>query len=293
MKFKNSNSEKVFFNEVRVGSMPGVQKVGPRIYAWKIENGVGKYIMDNFVRGDSSLVTMSLNDYMITYFPLKCPPKSHPVFKKLKKVLTDFWTVTKGYHGDLHFDNIAVVMDKDVIKRIMIFDYGSHKKFKASVNKSLCFEDYIRVIEKEFFESTMKQEGNVAMYYPPGTQIKLYEPKTGQLRRSNVNMIRGHNYRGVAIANSSFNQSAMTKLAPTRNVIRQIQNRSPGKSREDIVNMLRKQTAKNPNVHRQYFMTKENWNKMLKPKSFANRLKNIKNEAANIRRILENIKKVK
>jgi hypothetical protein len=95
MEFYASNASdnlKIFLNEVRVGGIPGIEKVGPRIYAWRItrnskgDAAIGQYIMDSFTQGNKSVVSSSLHEYARNVLKV-CPDKSHPVVKLLKETL--------------------------------------------------------------------------------------------------------------------------------------------------------------------------------------------------------------
>ena len=266
MKVDTPSLKKIFYNELRVGSTPGISKVGPRIYAWRIKGGYGEYIMDNFVRGDRSLTVTTFHEYMWKHFAKKCPPKSHVVWGRLRTLLKNFWVVTKGYHGDLHTNNIVVLTKPDgSIERMMIFDYGSHKKFKASVNTTMCFDDLVMLIQAEFQRSNLKSEYELNQL-PNGTGIKMYEPKTGQPRRGNVPMLMGINYLGKPIRYNSqtYNDTPMTRMRTgPRNLIAEVQSRKPGKSREQIREILATFAKNTPNAHRKYFMSRANFNKVL------------------------------
>ena len=261
MRIHDASSKKIFFNEIRVGSMPGIQKVGPRIYAWRIKDGYGEYIMDNFVRGNRGLTVSSLYQYMVKHYYKKCPPKSNPIWGRLRTLLKNFWIITKGYHGDLHMSNIAVIQKGDSIERLVIFDYGAHKKFKASVNKSMCFDDLVTLVQSEFHRSNQKSTYELDRF-PHNTEIKLYEPKTGQPRRSNASMMSGVNWMGFPIRNNSFHKSPMVHMRTRpRNIIGEIQHRRPEKTRNNILELVRKVKQTNQKLHRKYFMSQANLNK--------------------------------
>jgi hypothetical protein len=161
MAFKNTKMDylKVFLNEVRVGSSPGIEKAGPKIHAWRVHrNSVGtiksaEYIMDDYEAGLArSEKAMKMSAYMKRFRGGACPLKGDPIFQKLKSTMETFWRVTKGYHGDLHTNNLAVVVDvfTNEPKRVIVFDYGAHRPFKNPPPDSACFKDYISLINKEF-----------------------------------------------------------------------------------------------------------------------------------------------
>ena len=202
MKFDHEKNEsdnlKIFLNEVKVGSSPGIEKVGPRIYMWMIrrdKNGYatsGEYVMDSFTKGHDNLVYTSLKNYTKKVFGATCPAPNHPLLKMLKSTLTNFWKVTKGYHGDLHTENIAVVLDpKNILvpKRVIIFDYGSHKAFKVPVSDTMCFEDFIQIIDSQW-KNTVKKYGDRVEQYPEDSSVNVVYPERSQPRRPNSQLLR-------------------------------------------------------------------------------------------------------
>lgn len=209
---------KVFFNEIRVGSNPAIAEVGPRIYAWRLirdQKGtatIGQYIMDSFTKGDKDLETISLH---MMYRSL-CPPPSDPIYAMLRKTIEKFWKITKGYHGDLHLGNVVALRNiktKNIVK-ILIFDYGAHKKFKAPTNNTTCFDDFIHIINKEFFNRLGKPKVNVG-YYPNHTKLQTMYPERSQPRRSNVQMLKGYSISGEILPRH-FSTSMMTSMRSPR-----------------------------------------------------------------------------
>jgi hypothetical protein len=205
---------KIFLNEIRVGSIPGIQKVGPKIYAWRIhrnESGdakSGEYIMDNFNIVPEGYTTVPFDKYVRDVlgnretFRLKI--LENIFYKKFKYFLREFWRITKGYHGDLGIQNIAIVYNKTtrLVKKFIFFDYGSHKKFKTVTNNSKTFENFVNIINREFKNRYRKTrglnqtnryyKGNVPPYYPPGSKIPVSYGKLGQPRRPNTDMLRAY-----------------------------------------------------------------------------------------------------
>jgi hypothetical protein len=192
-----SDNLKIFLNEIRVGGTPGIEKVGPRIYAWRILRDYsgtavrGEYIMDSFTRGNKSVESMSLRDYVRKTIKT-CPAPNHPLFIMLKKTLKDFYVITQGYHGDLHAGNIAVVYDPTnfALKRVIIFDYGSHKKFKSRVNSTMCLERIFNTINTEFTNSSKKYSGNKIGTWPSGSSVTVLYRNRGQPIRSNTQIMK-------------------------------------------------------------------------------------------------------
>jgi hypothetical protein len=227
MKFNQSGNTKIkiFLNEIRVGSTPGIKKVGPKIYAWRLHldsSGKavsGEYIMDDFRIAPRGYKVVSFNEYVrLPLLVLKDGAKTtlraapqrlrNFFYLKLKYYLTEFWRITKGYHGDLHLGNIAVMYKESTgkVQRFIIFDYGAHKKFKTSIN-NLKFEQLTNIIDKEFKNRYTKTQSNE--YYPPGSGIRLSRSMQGQPRRPNTDMLRSYAYTGV-IAPGANLMSRMT-----------------------------------------------------------------------------------
>jgi hypothetical protein len=206
---------KSFFTEVRIGSLKGIEKVGPRIYAWKLtrdKNGKathGSYIMDSF---DSLTPPGCTFDNLYFYIKWRLRNKgsnnernnvnfegqfkfnnqkithSHILVEKLREALLTFWKVTKGYHGDLP-GNIGVIHSTarpSEIKRIVIFDYAAHKVFKSSRLPNT-FKNFIELINKEgknTQQKVRKNKLNIWMGAP------LIAPRHRQAYRSNTNVLR-------------------------------------------------------------------------------------------------------
>jgi hypothetical protein len=193
----NTNSDllKIFLNEIRVGSLPGVF---PRIYAWKVNRDAsgmiqsGEYIMDDFTVAPVGHKVFLVPDYLKKVLHGACPAQGHPIYAKIKEAVLKFWRLTKGYHGDLHLGNMAVMVNKRTGEpvKVIIFDYGSHKKFKANTSNSTCFEDFLRIIDKEYSNRYAKKTLNSRGYHPSMTRIRVAYPKRGQPLRPNTNLLR-------------------------------------------------------------------------------------------------------
>jgi hypothetical protein len=225
MKFNQSSDQKIFLNEIRVGSTPGIKKVGPKIYAWRIQHNSsgkalsGEYIMDDFRIAPRGYKVVSFDDYVsLPLLVLKGGVKTRLVnaprrlknffYLKLRYYLTEFWRITKGYHGDLHFGNIAVMYKESTgkVQRFVIFDYGAHKRFKTPIHRLTTFEQLTNIINKEFKNRYMKTTGQNNKstyphtgneYFPPGSRVRLSRGRQGQPRRPNTNMLRTFTYTHV------------------------------------------------------------------------------------------------
>lgn len=199
----NNDLTKIFLNEIRVGTTHNIQRVGPRIYSWRItkaagagKNGgdvwLGQYIMDNVLRGNNSLFSYTLHSFIEKYKP----GRDADVFKKLKKTIRNFWIITQGYHGDLHSGNISVVADKDgTVKRVMIYDYGAHKRTKVLLHRNASFKNLSKIINANFERSVLKRPEQANVYPKNNRYMKsrTYAPILGQMRRPNGNVLRTTN----------------------------------------------------------------------------------------------------
>lgn len=110
----------------------------------------------------------------------------------LKETLKNFYVITKGYHGDLHTGNIEVVYDPKTgeAKRVIVFDYGSHKKFKSKVNSTMCLEDIMDIINREYKKSFNKYKYAQNSKFPESTSVNVYYPNRSQPRRSNTQLLK-------------------------------------------------------------------------------------------------------
>lgn len=221
MDFRHPNAnvdyEKIFMNEVRVGSLPGMF---PRIYAWKIKKMEGKpigaeYIMDDFRVAPPGYKVVLMRKYLSMKYGSVCPAKEEPVYTEIKDALIKFWKTSRGYHGDLHIGNMAVMYKEDdlTVKKVIIFDYGSHRPFKTNVNQVSCFEKFIKRIDSQFSNDIKnKPQG----YFPQNTKILVARPQNkGQMFRSNANMLRGLRLTQESkIVNKNFKTSIMKSIHP-------------------------------------------------------------------------------
>jgi len=122
--FTKVDSPKSFETEIHVGQMKNINKVGPRVLAWRRLRDKGEYIMDNVERGKPSAVH--------TFSKFKTA-KIPGFLEMLAKVVKKFHEITKGNHGDLHGGNILVVVNGRQI-RINIIDYGAFRTRKELLN---------------------------------------------------------------------------------------------------------------------------------------------------------------
>ena len=241
---KDTDLLKIFLNEVRVGSLPGIQQVGPKIYAWRVtrdssgEIQSADYIMDDFTVAPVGYKVFMMKQYAKAMGA--CPAQGHPIYAKIKEAVLKFWRITKGYHGDLHPGNMAVMINKKTKEpvKVIIFDYGSHKKFKANTGNSTCFGDFLRIIDKEFSNRYAKKTLNSRGYYPNFTKIRVAYPKRGQPLRPNTNLLR----------NMTLSDKYKATTAAKKNVRRtgMLQAYGMGATNTSIMNLLKTPRAKTP-----------------------------------------------
>ena len=158
----------IFSNEVSVGGMPRIQEVGPRIYAYTRSPYQLIYVMNNVVSQSNTrngVVPMSLRDYYMKELSSVCPMVGAPIYKSLGETLIKFYKITGGWHGDLHDQNILVLMKGKSIVSVKIIDYGAHRKFSKGVPN--CLRDVFTFINDEFDKKRNFEEQN------PG-QISVY-----------------------------------------------------------------------------------------------------------------------
>ena len=214
---------KSFEKEVHIGMLPKIEQVGPRIHAALIIPGkpsfinkitqksrdkinvntksFGFYIMDNFTSGAAmqGVQIMKLYDYIKN----GCPVHNHKFYRLLNKKLTQFYKITGGYHGDLHFNNIVVLLkstNNNVkfngpnLLDIVIFDYGAHKSFKTKLTNSMCLKDILQQIRSEFLNDyyALPQSQQYALdpqlypgYANTQTDMSYIYPKNNQIYARN------------------------------------------------------------------------------------------------------------
>jgi hypothetical protein len=171
----NKSDFNTFKNELVVGSIDGIEAVGPRIYAYLYANNIGEYIMDNILKGRDHHVLYSVYDYFMKVFGSnKCPSIRHIFYRKLRRTLIRFYNITKGYHGDLHSDNMMVVLDSNnKLLEVRIIDYGSHRTFH-NTKESTCLESLFERIHTEWNEYSKENEIKIFkdthVKYPPNSQ---------------------------------------------------------------------------------------------------------------------------
>lgn len=145
-----------FKNEVRVGHIQGIEKVGTKIYnssygPIRTRDGVlmylGTYIMDHLKGGDANSQVVTLDKYVRRYYGKSCPKTKDTVLQMYVDLIFQFYQITKGWHADLHAENIQVILKKDgSVKTMKVIDYGSHTPFKRDISKMTCLDDVLDAI---------------------------------------------------------------------------------------------------------------------------------------------------
>jgi len=189
IEFGNKSVEKSFDREVLVGSTPGIEKVGPRIFASMKTKEYGIYIMDNLMKGLKDYKLVSLYAYLNKHYRNTCPGRNSQLYIQLQQVLRNFYKLGY-YHGDLHFNNIGVLHTnvpgkKKIILRL--FDYGSAQILAPlSVNiNTACIETILMQVHEQFLQ---KCEFPETYSYTNGN-MKTAET-AGTPFRSNAYMVR-------------------------------------------------------------------------------------------------------
>jgi len=208
--FQNEQDAKIFKNEANVGFTKGIEKTGPKTIGVTYLNvqtlGLfnsrrkamfgGALLMEHFLKGDTTKISMPFVNYMKKYFKNSCPHPNHRFYVIFKKQLKAFYKTTKGYHGDLHGENIHIILSGnsgDAIENVIIADYGAHKKFKTTKGlEGACLIDIFKQINVEFKKEIKRKNGGYM--YPPGSNIHVLEENNKQSARSNVNMLKKYAY---------------------------------------------------------------------------------------------------
>jgi hypothetical protein len=118
----NTSRSHIFSTEIKIGSLPSIGRVGPRIVAYRLTPFGGEYIMDNVKLGMENSRIVSMANLGKRFNP--------KILEAIVKTVKEFQKITKGQHGDLHGDNILLVQPKEASVYIRIIDYGAHRTLK-------------------------------------------------------------------------------------------------------------------------------------------------------------------
>lgn len=203
--------------EIQIGSLSEINTVGVKTHGFSfvdkytlkslkvpIKYGNGSLggaiiIMDHFLKGRNDIHHLTLNKYMQTFYQNSCPSSNHKLIKFLKRQLKIFYKITKGYHGDLHGDNMQVLLKKmdgesSSIENIIISDYGSHIPFRNLNNNALqsaCLKDIFDLINLQFIQNFEKYHTPSLLSYPEGSRIPIIPTIRGrQPFRPNTYMLK-------------------------------------------------------------------------------------------------------
>jgi len=141
----NSNIKfKEYTNELYVGTCKNIENTGPKIYAFRMNKRLqqGEYVMDNLYKFTNEIQTFDMHSYInyVKTFSDNEKKKEYIaiLLKQFIKTLKLFYKITKGYHGDLHLENVMVYIDSSMYKvvDVKVFDYGSFRKFKSNSTKN-------------------------------------------------------------------------------------------------------------------------------------------------------------
>ena len=172
-----------YLNEVLVGSIPGIEKIGVRVHSHGTLSNRYYIIMDHVEMGQSNVTHMTADRYVS-----KFPEQIQSFLRTLRKSLVQFYQLTGRFHGDLHFDNVMVILShkKQSLKYIKIIDYGNTVPIQKDGGPLKTYPDYARAIEKTF-ENLHSKIGE----YPPGSRIPVkYHSHTNIPVRINQDVIR-------------------------------------------------------------------------------------------------------
>ena len=181
---RSAADELAFDTEVAVGETPGIERFGVRTRAWhKKKNGYGVILMDHVEMGRKNVESMTAERY------LQNNRANKDVFvKKLERCLTGFYNLTGRFHGDLHPDNVMVVINKKGFE-VRIIDYGSTVRIVSNKTKRT-YAEWTRLI-RETFDA---HENDKKRYHPIGSGLRVkHDRSTGVPFRVNKNVLNYYN----------------------------------------------------------------------------------------------------
>ena len=141
----NSNDKfKEYKNELYVGTCKNIEKIGPKIYAFRMNRQLqqGEYVMDNLFKFTDEIQAFDMHTYLKYLLKFTDQELKKQYITQLLttfiKTIKIFYKITNGFHGDLHLENVMVYIDSRIYKVIdvKIFDYGSFRKFQSYNTKN-------------------------------------------------------------------------------------------------------------------------------------------------------------
>lgn len=164
-----------YLNEVYIGLLPLVSKFGVDVHAFikpdlLVRGSVAMFIMDHVTMGDPSLQSTTL----LKYSYLKSYNHSE-LTRLMHKTLMAFYTITNGYHADLHANNIMVLLKNNKLIDLKIIDYGMFTPFTKKHRKKT-LTNYMNLTQKTF--DTMESpyltifQGDEVKYHPSGNPVR-------------------------------------------------------------------------------------------------------------------------
>ncbi len=190
MQFKHEEDSHIFDNEIAVGNNAQLflQGVGPVIVAYKKTATYGVYVMNSFTGGVPWLKSESLDAHIRRI--RACPDSRSVLYSLLTETLLKFYKVTKGYHGDLHPGNIALITDNSgSVWRLYVFDYGAHRRFHSK-NTQHCesLGQVFDAVKRNFNKNWTR--ANQKGYFPENSPVRTVYPERGQPYRANNELLK-------------------------------------------------------------------------------------------------------
>lgn len=189
-KYLRRTEQDKFKHEVRVGKNKNIEKFGLKIHYHKVNAEYGWYIMDHIQKRHPKGHVYTLFQYFNMFNRITIPD-NHKLYRLLHTKLKNFYKYAKGYHGDLHTKNIAVILNKkdstesDHLLDLIIYDYGTFIPFKSNDTNNFSLMNYLSLSKKEF-NTNNKMTFN--RNYDKNVPMKVHDNFGSQLFRANYNM---------------------------------------------------------------------------------------------------------
>ena len=150
---RHSDFTQMFENEIQVGAMKNIEKVGVRIHCHYSTQHFHAYIMDHIVKNRPENIQFATLSTIQRSPVLRKTLENDVLYSKFAKTLVKFYKITQGYHGDLHLGNVMVLYDNNYdVKKIRIIDYGTFTKFKQPLHASTNMLHAINHAHKEWLK---------------------------------------------------------------------------------------------------------------------------------------------